>query len=149
LRSVRVDDPTSGPSRQDSILSLGWFTLIAVCTLLNSLLLQTGRFVEFYAGLYVTQVIDAMGQGLSSVEPEGVSEPSFFPLMALLVDLLIVGALVLLGLLAFRKRRWASHVGIVWYGIDTLLFLLAGQWLAGVVHGFGLYWASPVLVDTI
>jgi len=119
-------------------ISAAWFYLVVILTLLNSALLLTGQFVDFLGGLYLTQYVDAAGLGLSAVEPEGAARPAFSQLLAFGFDLGACVLFALLGTLALRGRRQALVIGLIWYGVDSLLVLMAQQWAALAVHGVGL-----------
>lgn len=63
-------------------------------------------------------------------------------LFALAGDIVLVGILAALGMLAARNVRGAFIAGIVWYGIDTLLLvltlLISLTWIPVTVHLVGM-----------
>ena len=102
-----------------------WFYWIAGLTLVNTLGALTAQHWRFVVGLGVTQLAD----GLAARAGRGWNG-------ALAVDLLLIGGFVLLGGLAARGRDWAFLVGLGVYVIDSLVFVLARDWLGVAIHIF-------------
>jgi hypothetical protein len=99
-----------------------WLYLVAVATLLNSLLLQVfSHFVDLLAGLWFTEANDALWVGMRSVEPPGVF-PSFEIGAALFIDVLIVLALLILARKTSNGSRTAVIIGFCVYLADTAVF---------------------------
>ena len=118
--------------RRDVRLGVVAFYIIAAATILNSLILQTGRFINLLAGIYLTQVVDAVGQGMRSLEPEGAPD-RFVPLLFLVFDAGIAAVIALLGSVARRVPK-AFVAGIIMYSLDAIVFALVRQWPSVVVH---------------
>jgi len=102
-----------------------WFYWIAGLTLVNTLGALAAQHWRFVVGLGVTQLAD----GLAARAGRGWNG-------ALAVDLLLIGGFVLLGGLAARGRDWAFLVGLGVYVIDSLVFVLARDWLGVAIHIF-------------
>jgi hypothetical protein len=99
-----------------------WLYLVAVATLLNSLLLHVfSHFVDLFAGLWLTEANDALWVGMRSVEPPGVF-PSFEIGAALFIDVLIVLALLMLARKISNGSRTAVTISFCVYLADTAIY---------------------------
>jgi hypothetical protein len=111
-----------------------WFYWIAGLSLINSLIFFFGGNWSFFAGLGITQVIDAIvdqitqGGGFSAIK-----------IIAFAIDVIIAGAFVLCGLWANKFQTWAFIVGMILYLLDGLLILILGAYLSAAFHAFALY----------
>jgi hypothetical protein len=111
-----------------------WFYWIAGLSLINSLIFFFGGNWSFFAGLGITQIIDAIvdqltqGGGLSVIK-----------IVAFVIDIVIAGIFVLCGLWANKFQTWAFIVGMVLYLLDGLLILILGAYLSAAFHVFALY----------
>jgi len=106
-----------------------WFYWIAALSLVNSISAFTGSDWRFILGLGVTQLIDALGQ---SIEGSG-------KFIALVLDLVAAGVLVLFGVFGGKGHLWAFVVGMVLFTLDGVLFLLVQDWIGVGFHAFVLY----------
>jgi hypothetical protein len=106
-----------------------WFYWIAGLSLVNSIAAVSGGDWRFILGLGVTQIIDAIG-----AEFGGSAKVVTFGL-----DLVAAGVLVLFGVFGHKGHLWAFIVGMVLIAFDTLVFLLAQDWLGIGFHIFVLY----------
>jgi hypothetical protein len=106
-----------------------WFYWIAVLSLINSVVALTGSGYGFIVGLGITQFIDAIGKSLGSAGT----------VVALGLDLAAAAVLFVFGIFAGKRHSWAFIVGMALYGLDGLLFLIVGDWLALGFHGFALF----------
>ncbi|HEU0009554.1 MAG TPA: DUF4339 domain-containing protein [Verrucomicrobiae bacterium] len=109
-----------------------WLYWIAGLSIINSVIILTGSNWGFVLGLTLTQVIDFVCRGIAT--EFGWAAKIF----ALVLDLAIAGFFVALGVLARRRRTWPFIVGLVLYGIDTLLTLFTGIWLGVIWHAWAL-----------
>jgi hypothetical protein len=141
------DEPTSGQSpgheeeqlvaavRQQMDLEgrltsgANWFFWIAVLSVINSVLLYTGRGWSFIFGLGITQIVDTI-----AAESEAVPAVA-----AVAVNAVIAGVFVLFGVMARKGRTWAFVVGMLIYALDGLLFVLVQDWLSAGFHAFALF----------
>lgn len=114
---------------------IGWFYWIAGLSLVNSVLWLTGAQWSFIIGLGATQMIDGLILGLSQEMQVG----NALKFAAFGVDLLIAGVYVLIGFLGLKRIKAAILVGMVFYAIDGLIFLLVRDFLSIAFHGFALY----------
>jgi len=122
--------PTAAPVQNQQLtrrrrLSALWFFWVGGLTFVNTLLPFTGQHVRFVIGLGTTQ----LATGLA-----GRSGRGWAP--AILLDLLLIGAFLLLGHFALRGQLWAFAVGIGIYALDGLIFLVARRWVGLAFHVF-------------
>jgi len=106
-----------------------WFYWIAGLSLVNSIAAFSGSDWRFILGLGITKEIDALGQ---SIEGPG-------KIIALVLDLVAAGVLVLFGVFGSKGHLWAFVVGMVLFALDGVLFLLVQDWIGVAFHAFVLY----------
>ena len=114
---------------------VSWFYWIAGLSLITSVMWLTGQTWSFLAGLGATQLVDALV--IQITEETQVSESIKY--VAFGVDILIAGVYVLIGYLGLRRIKAMVIVGMVFYGLDALLFLLWGDFLSIGFHAFALF----------
>jgi CHASE2 domain-containing sensor protein len=83
--------------------------------------------------LGVTQIIDGVAEAISAEGGGGAK------VVALVVSLLISAVFVIFGWLANQKMLWAYIVGMVLFGLDGLLSLVAQDWIGVIAHGVVLF----------
>jgi hypothetical protein len=105
-----------------------WFYWIAALSIITSLIAIGGGGIHFIFSLGITQVIDGIAAALS------VQMGSAAQVVALVLDLIIVGIFVLFGYLANRKQLWAYIVGSVLFLLDGLLCLIGGDIISSLAH---------------
>jgi hypothetical protein len=114
----------------------GWFTWIAALTLVNTLVFLSGQgSFSFIIGLGITQIIDAVASGLSS----GANSLPQLKFFAFALDIVLIGLFFLFGRLARQQRRWPFILGMILYGLDSLIFLWAQDYLGIGFHVFALF----------
>jgi hypothetical protein len=59
--------------------------------------------------------------------------------VALVLDLLAAGVLVLFGFFANKGHAWAFIIGMILFALDGVIFLLAQDWLRVGFHAFVLF----------
>ena len=109
-----------------------WLYWIAGLSIINSFIILTGSNWGFVLGLTLTQLIDFVCRGIAT--EFGWAAKIF----ALVLDLAIAGFFVALGVFARRRQMWPFVVGLVLYGIDTLLTLFTSIWLGVIWHAWAL-----------
>lgn len=102
-----------------------WFFWVAALSIVNSAAALGGQQWRFIIGLGITQLAD----GLAARTGHGV------PIVAA-VDAAFVGAFALLGRFALRGQPWAFLVGAIFYAVDGLIFVAAGDWVGVAFHAF-------------
>lgn len=110
-----------------------WFFWIAGLSLINSVVALVKGGWSFLAGLGVTQVIDAFAVGLS----EGLGGATVA--VAFVLDLIVAGFFVGLGVYARRAALWAFVLGMIVYALDGVLLAAFQVWLSLAFHAFALY----------
>jgi hypothetical protein len=107
-----------------------WFYWIAGLSLVNSVSAMSGSNWRFILGLGITQIVDAVVQELGSVGH----------MAAFVIDVFIAGVFILFGYLSNQHKRWAFMLGMVLFGIDTLILLIGMDILGIAFHIYALYW---------
>ena len=110
-----------------------WFYWIAGLSLVNSLIFVFGGNWSFFAGLGITQLIDAIvdhlaGNGFSVIK-----------IISFAIDLVIAAAFALCGIWSNKLQTWAFIVGMILYLLDGLLLLVLGAFLPAAFHVFALF----------
>ena len=106
-----------------------WFYWIAGLSLINSISAVSGSDWRFLLGLGLTQILDAVG-----TEFAGAGK-----FVAFALDLLVAGVFILFGVFAHKRHLWAFIAGMVLFGLDSIIFVLAKDWLGIAFHAFALY----------
>ena len=100
-----------------------WFYWVAALTLVNSVVALAGQQWRFIIGLGITQFAEALaahtGRGVVFV---GV------------LDAVVIGGFLLLGRFALRGRLWAFAVGLAFYALDGVIFLIIKDWVGVAFH---------------
>jgi hypothetical protein len=120
--------PQTGISPR-ALNSANWFFWIAGLSLVNSVIAMSGGNWQFFAGLGITQVLDAIG-GIGGSAGHAV---------ALVINLFIAGVVCLFGYFARQGQKWAFIVGMILYAGDGVIFLLAGDIRSVAFHGVVLF----------
>ena len=115
--------------------SASWFVMIAVLSLVNSVLAMSGANIHFIFGLGFTQIVDALahqagGAGL---------------VLDLVINGIIAGVFVLFWNFARKGQKWAWYVGIALYAVDALILLPFKDFLSIAFHAYALYRMSSGL----
>lgn len=124
-----------------------WLCLVAVATVLNSLILfKYSRFIDLFIGLSFTQFIDAIFVGMQ-LEPPGA--PWWYTAgPALMLDMPFVLVLLVLAAKVSHRRHRATQVSFWLYAIDTLVITLSLAASIAVFHSpvRQLAWQSLTLI---
>lgn len=111
-----------------------WFYWIAGLSLVNSLIFLFGGNWSFFAGLGVTQILDAIVDQLIAPGQFSAVKIIFFT-----IDVLIAGVFLLCGLWANKFHVWAFVLGMILYVLDAILLLILGAYLPAGFHVFVLF----------
>jgi hypothetical protein len=111
-----------------------WFYWIAGLSVVNSLIFFYGGNWSFFAGLGITQIVDAIVFQLTQSESFSVIK-----IIAFVFDLVIAGIFFLCGLWAHKLQTWAFVAGMILYLLDGLLLLLIGAYFPAAFHAFALF----------
>jgi hypothetical protein len=114
----------------------GWFSAIAVFSIINLLVLAFGGGISFLIGLGITQLIDLLCLFIAQqMDPDA---GTVFRVLGGAVTVGIAGLFLLAGMLAKRGHLWAFMAGMVLYALDGLIFLWFQEWLSLGFHVFAL-----------
>jgi hypothetical protein len=111
-----------------------WFYWIAGLSIVNTLIFFFGGNWSFFAGLGVTQIVDAVVLFMT-----GNDGFSVLKLIAVVFDLVVAGLFFLCGLWAHKFQTWAFVTGMILYLLDGLLLLVIGAYLPAAFHAFALF----------
>lgn len=123
------EESTLAPLRNRLKNSASWFYWIAGLSVINSIAALSGGTGRFIFGLGVTQIIDEVGRHITS---GGL-------VIAAILDLCVIGVFIALGVFAHKKHTWAFIVGLVLFGLDTLVYVLAMDWISIAFHAYVLF----------
>lgn len=107
-----------------------WFYWVGALSLINSLLFMSGSTMGFIFGLGITQVFDAIGGELS--EEMG----TIAKVVAFAFNCLIAGVYGVFGVFSHKRYTAVFITGLLFYGLDGLLCLLAQDWFSVAFHAF-------------
>jgi len=107
-----------------------WFYWVGALSLINSILIISGSSMGFIFGLGITQVFDAIGGELSE---EIGSKAKIF---ALAFNCIIAGVYGVFGVFSHKRYTAVFIIGLIFYGLDGLLCLLAQDWFSVAFHAF-------------
>ena len=103
-----------------------WFYAVAGLSVVNTLLSVFGAGIRFIFGLGITQIADAVGQGIGGGGK----------FVALFICLMAAAVLVLFGVFANKRHTWAFAVGLVLYALDGLIMIMAQDWFGMAFHAY-------------
>lgn len=106
-----------------------WFFWIAALSLINSIVVHSGSTWGFFAGLGITQVIDALGMNW-----EGV----VVTVITLGLNVLVAAIFVAFGYFGRKRVVWMYILGMILYALDGLIFAVISAWLELGFHIFAL-----------
>ncbi len=112
------------------------FYWIAALSLVNTAVAFFGGSITFVIGLGLTQWIDALAQ-LFSEQGGEIAVP--IKIVSIVLDLAVMGLIALFGYFAGKGRQWAFIAGMVFYGLDALLFLPIRDWWSIGFHAYMLW----------
>ncbi len=122
--STEVNEATLERLRLDHRLNVGasWFFWIASLTLISSMIANLGNQpFGFIIGLGITQLADNLGNNV---------------VVNLGFDLLLAGLFFFLGRKARKTQGWAFILGIILYGLDSLIFIAVQDYVGLIFHAF-------------
>ncbi|HKE95472.1 MAG TPA: hypothetical protein VKB34_14255 [Povalibacter sp.] len=102
-----------------------WFWWIAGLSVVNTVMFQSGSDTSFVMGLGITAVSDAVFAANRSV--------------GFVIDAIVLGFFVLVGLKAQHGSLWAFYLGTAVYALDALIYVLAQDWMPVAFHGLAIF----------
>jgi hypothetical protein len=132
---MSTNPPTANPEVGRLLLqvrsSANWFFFIAGLSIINSVLFAAGSRFIFVVGLAFMQISDEFGAIVITGTAGHV--------VSLLIDAVIAGLFVGLGLISRKGTAWSFIVGIAIYTLDALLLLWVTDWLSVAFHALALF----------
>jgi hypothetical protein len=110
-----------------------WFFWIAGLSILNSVIYLFGSSFTFIIGLGATQITDGLMMAISRRLITGGGVVRY---IGLVIDLVIAGVFIALGVLGRKRLRWALITGLVLYIIDGIILLLFQDFLGAAFHAW-------------
>lgn len=114
--------------------SANWFWWIAGLSVINSLATMFDLKYGMVLGLGVGQLID--GLAFYTLDGERIDPTAMARVIHAVLTVAVVGVFVALGWFARRDSLVAFVVGIGLYALDSLIFLVLGDWIAVGFHVF-------------
>lgn len=111
-----------------------WFYWIAGLSLVNTLINFFGGQWSFFAGLGITQIVDAIVS--NGGEITGITAVK---VVGLVINLTIGAIFVCCGFFSNNLQIWAFVIGMILYLLDGLLVLGLGAYLPAAFHAFALF----------
>ena len=109
-----------------------WFYFIAAATAINTfshVFLQADW--TLFIGLGISGFIDGIAIGAVKINP---NLAGLWKGLATVINLIAVSICVLFGIFARKQKSWAFIAGMIVVALDSLLFMLAQDWLAFGFH---------------
>jgi hypothetical protein len=122
--------------RNRMLRGANWFFWIAGLSLVNSVTARINEGVNFVMGVGSTQLVDGVALGLIEEDP---NLAVFFHAVAIALDLVILGSLVLYGILGRKGYRPVFIIGMVLYALDSLLFVWVRDYMSLLFHLLALW----------
>jgi hypothetical protein len=113
-----------------------WFYLIAVLSIINSIIYLVGGNLYFLVGLGISQLID--GVAVVIAEQASSDVEMVIKILAFTIDLLVACVFVLFGYFS-RRYKWVFVFGMIVYALDGLLFLIGPDLLSIGFHIVALF----------
>jgi hypothetical protein len=120
-------------SRMES--GANWFYWIAALSAVNAVVALMGSNWGFAIGLGISQVMTAIATELQ----KDVTSSSAITIALWVLSFAAIAFIAGCGNFARRPSTVAFVVGIVIFGLDTLIFLLAGDWIGVIFHFIALF----------
>lgn len=118
---------------QNSAKNFYW---IAGLSFINSIITAFGGDFYLVLGMASTLFVDYFAVGMAEEAPE---MRLIFTGIALVISFFLSGIMALFGYLAIKGKRWAFVLGMIFYGVDTLIMLAFQEWKGVLIHLFFLY----------
>ena len=123
METVKLKRQTKNSSRS--------FYWIAALSFINSLITAFGGGFYLVMGLAATLFVDYLAVGMAGEAPELTV---ILKVVAIVVSLIASCIFALLGFLAEKGKRWAYVVGMLFYGVDTLIMFALQEWKGLIIH---------------
>jgi len=107
-----------------------WFYWVAGLSLVNTAAGFAGAHIHFVVGLGFTQVVDSVAHKAGAAAT----------LPALVIDVMIAGLFLGIGLWSSRCNQFALGIGMLLYAADAGLLFLTRDWLSVAFHALALFY---------
>lgn len=103
-------------------------------------LARSAHWFYWIAGLSLVNVF-AAATNFQFVLGSGAVEaaPQFGKTAATVIDASVIGGFALFGLLASKRQTWAFVVGMIFYALDGVLYVMAQDYLPALFHLYVLF----------
>ena len=136
VAGAQAGDAAGDPALRERMTSgARWFYWIAGLSLVNEIASAVGSQWGFVVGLGITQILSAIASVAMQEDGAGTAMTAF----TLAINVAVIAAFFLIGWLATRPSVAAFAIGIAVFALDSLIFLVAGDWIGVVFHGLALY----------
>ena len=105
-----------------------WFFWIVGLSMINTIINAFNGKMSFVIGLGTTQFCDAF-----------VREPGAMRIIGIMIIAVVIAIYLTLGFFATQRHTWAFIVGMIFYLLDALIYLLVSDYLSIAFHGYVLY----------
>jgi hypothetical protein len=113
-----------------------WFYWIAGLSLVNAVTAAFGSDWAFVIGLGISQILSGVANAV-----RGTANASFvFTGILWILNFAVVGFFAACGWFARRPSNAAFIVGITLFAMDSLIFLLAADWIGVIFHAVALFY---------
>ncbi|HNT54199.1 MAG TPA: hypothetical protein PKG95_05765 [Anaerolineaceae bacterium] len=134
---------------------MSWFLVIAGVSIINAVIFYTGGSKFFALGLGATQLIEQFVSAL--VWEVNSSMKILVQILGYGLEFILISTFIACGILGRNRVRWAVILGMVLYGLDSLLYPIFAGWsnqilLILVVHAlplFGLWKWQKAIKDLV
>jgi len=127
-RKEKIEEEKKEAIMTKTSISMGyaWFLWIAILSIINTIDFTYHKRLFFIFGLGITQVVDGAMKILKGN----------FVIAGFVFNIIISFLFFVFWYYAKKKKQWAFIVGLVLYGLDTILFILVRDWLSTGFHIF-------------
>lgn len=127
-RKTKIEEQTKNAIKKDNTIkgSYTWFLLIGVLSIVNSIDVLFHQRLYFIFGLGITRIVDSII----------FYSQNQFIVAGLIINIIVSSIFILLWYYAKKKKNWAFLTGLIFYGVDTLIFIFYKDWLSTGFHAF-------------
>jgi hypothetical protein len=117
--------------RAERVVKAGasWFLMVAILSMVNSVLSMSGAGIRFIFGLGIAQLVDGIAHQ--------AGQTGFA--LDLIINGFAAGVFLVFWNFARKGQQWAFVIGMALYAIDALVMLSFKDVLAVAFHGYALY----------
>jgi hypothetical protein len=132
--AMMAEDPRAEELRRQIDSGASWFYWIAGLSLVNAVIAAAGSNWSFIIGLGIPQLLTGVARGLP-----GDAASTVIIAILWIVSFAIAGFFAACGWFAKRPSVVAFTAGMVLFALDTLIFVVAEDWIGVGFHALALY----------